>query len=281
MDVRVRQFSLVVIILAGGCSGGLFGVTVTEPFEISQALPSGSSLSIDWGNGSVEVRIDESAETITASGTLRVSAPTEDEANLLLPGLQVRLETSAQDPDILELALEVPNVTSFAQFSADVQVIVPRSVTLAIGADNASVELHDNADTTTISVGNGDVDIFNQQDSLLAIEVVNGNVGVDTTGGDVQITVGNGSAAVAAAPPAGGTVSVIGGVTLVGVQVPVDFDAMLSLNSGNGIIQADLAMFDESDVITNQTTVSATLGAGGGLIEVVVQNGNILFEPLN
>ena len=104
-------------------------------------------------------------------------------------------------------------------------------------------------------------------------------VAVDSSGGDVHVTADSGSVAVNASPPDGGTVLVILTSGPVGVAVPTSFGATLSLKTTLGIVSV-LDGFDVSDFEISDNSLTATLGDGGGIIDVTVGTGDIIFQPL-
>jgi hypothetical protein len=280
----MRRIAAVLASLVLGISGCDALSEATEDFSIAEEWPAAAALVIDWTAGEIEVQIDGSATGIAISGTKRVRATSEEEAALLLPGLDVVFGVSATDDDVFTLEVDPPEVTSLAQFVVDVVVTLPRGTVLNIGQGSGGIMVSDNSEATVIQSINGSIDITGLAEADVDITLQNGNIAVDSTGGNVIIQASNGSVGVNARPPANGGVAVTGiNLGFVGVAVPSDFSGVVDLDVTTGVIQAFLAEFDQFDlnnVNTTPTSVTGTLGSGNGRIDVSIVSGNITVQPL-
>ncbi|MCP4593650.1 MAG: DUF4097 domain-containing protein [bacterium] len=249
-----------------------------EDFELSQPLDDIGSMSIAWDNGTIEVRVDPAATEILITGTKRVVAESSQAANDALDDWTIELAIAESSPAQAFLAFNAPPGAG-RTYDADLEVVLPPALNLAIENDNGSVKVEDNTALTNISVANGSVTVTGQQGDL-TVSVENGSIGIDSLAGNVDAEAENGNLSIDADPEEGGSVKARVDVGSIELRVPAEFAASLELDTDVGIVAADLGAFTLTDLQSSLHRVTATLNGGGGELSARTDVGNVRFDNL-
>ena len=260
--------------------GGAFD----EEFSLSTASDDVGSILVEWRNGEVSVLVDPEATEITVSGTKTVTAESDNLAEAAMEDFEIRLFVEAVTPSRLILQFDAPEFEAGMVFSADVELVLPGGVELAVEHLNGDVSVTGNIQTTGITLANGDVTVTDNtgaceidlangtvivtgQQGNTIVEVNNGNVEVSSNSGNVDVRVGAGSIAVEASPAADGEVIARTDVGSVEIAVDADTAAFVDLR---GTIGSVTIFPEDFTAITELTTtamgITATLNGGGGQI---------------
>jgi len=110
----------------------------------------------------------------------------------------------------------------------------------------------------------------------LAVEVaqVNGHVTVEDLGNSLLVTVDNGSVYGTVTLPPGGEITLWVGIGDLDLRIPTSTSAELSARVGLGAITWD--NLDFTNLIQTSRSLTGTLGAGTGLVDLDTGNGNIV-----
>ena len=253
-------------------------VRAEEDFSFNQPEEGVGTLVVDWRVGSITIRVDDSAEQITVTGTKIVRAASESIADDILADIDISWSTLESDPAQATLALDVPTSLTYS-YSVDVEVVLPASLPVTVSAVAGEVLVRGLADQAVINVEAGDITLEDHAgDAIITADL--GDVDITSTGGDVDVELETGDVTVAAAPAAGGAVIVDVEIGTANVQVPADFGATLKLATDLGSIDADLSAFTVSDLVDESGELTATLNDGGGEIDISTQWGGIEFAEL-
>lgn len=267
-----------------------------EDFSLSAPFQDVGTLSVDWQNGTILVRFDDTADEITAVGIKSVLAGSDAEARAFLNDMEITLEVAESFPAQVFLRFTLPEGLS-ATFSADVEVVVPSGIPLTIANVNGNITVRGNGDTTDVQVVNGSITISDQTGdsiadttngtidiTILAGDVVatstNGNIDIDSMSGNVDAESTNGGIGITARPGDSGTISARTTNGAVGVFVPADTAASLVLRASLGLLDFNLQEFTITDLQQKFGELTATLNGGGGEIIAESTIGIVTFGDL-
>lgn len=254
--------------------------TANKSIDLSLDFAAGSRMQVNWIDGDIVVRIDPAADEVRITGTMSVAANTDDEATLLIAGVDIDLEYSDDDDNLIVASMSVPDVSIAASFSADVEIVVPAGLDLDIQHIAGNVTINGNDENTKIVLLAGDVEVTGQSGGDIEIEVDSGDVHVDSSAGDVVMIIEVGTATVQASPAGGGRVQVVVNIGDADLSIAPDFGAILDLDASNGTVSANLDGFAIIGLNVTGNSLTATLGDGEGSIDVNVTSGDISFQPL-
>jgi DUF4097 and DUF4098 domain-containing protein YvlB len=222
-----------------------------ESFLFNIEVTTQTQFSLAGINGNVRVTGHPTATSITVAGERRVGSSSSTDARAHLPGLRVEVD---ERTDEIRVRTEQPEDTGGRNYVVDYVVTVPNSMAQVIGNVNGNITLTGVPADAIVANVNGNIDVTGVVGNLV-VGLVNGNVTADVTlpdGDDVVLATVNGNltltvqAAVSAHLEAGW---VNGGFSITGLTL--------------------------TDQVVNQTSVSGTLGAGAGSIEMGLTNGQI------
>ncbi len=250
-----------------------------EDFSLSASADGINAMRIEWENGSITVRIDDTATEITAEGEKVVRAGDEDDSTQGLTEFAVTLDVDESDSDKLVLSLRLSPEHVAGNFTADVEVVLPGGVDLDIDTENGAVVVVGNTAETAIDLQNGEVDVSEQVGDT-TIDIKNGSIVVDSLAGSVDVEVNNGDITVTARPI--GDESLIARADLgdIDLLVPPDTSADLTLDTDFGSVDVTLSEFVVTDLNTGPFSVTATINGGGVEITANVDLGAISFGSL-
>lgn len=270
--------------------------TASGDFNGSLSFDGITALTIDWRNGSIELRVSDTATEIGISGTQRVTADSDEAAQAALDDWTIEVANAAGDAATAVLNFGAPS-SSTRVYRADVEVVIPAGVALTVDNENGTIDITGNTGTTTIRVTNGSVNVIDQAgntditttngsvelratDGNIDVQSSNGSITIDSTSGNVEAQTENGSIDIDARPEDNGTISATVQLGSIEIRVPADFAADVDFEGGFGGIFTDLSEFTVTGLEETLNDLTATLNGGGGLIEADTSVGSISFESL-
>ena len=278
----------VLLVALAGCEIVIFppgpGGAFDEEFSFTTAFDDAGSIQVEWRNGHVTALVDPDATEITVSGTKTVAADSDNLAEMAMEDFEIRLFVEAVTPSRLILQFDAPEFVAGTVFSADVEVVLPGGLELAVEHVNGDVTVTGNTQSTEIILANGDATVTNNngtcdidvnngavvvtgQQGDTIVDLNNGNVEVSSDSGNVDIRVSAGNIAVQASPAADGELIARTEVGSVEIAVDADTPAFVELRGTIGSV----TIFPEDFTVvtaltTSPTGITATLNGGGGQI---------------
>ena len=250
-----------------------------EDFSLSAPADGIDALRIDWENGSVTVRIDDTATEITAAGEKTVRAGDEEDSEQGLTELSITLEVDESDPDKLVLRFRLAPDHVSANFVANVEVVLPSGLDLDIDADNGVVVVTGNTGETKIDLRNGEVEVTEQIGDTF-VDVKNGSIEIDSLAGSVDVDVDNGDITVTARPVGGDRLIARVDLGDIDLLVPANTAADLDLDTDLGAVSVSLSEFVVTELNTGLFSITATINGGGVEISADVDFGTVSFGSL-
>jgi pseudouridine-5'-phosphate glycosidase len=248
-------------LIVGGCS-----VSGTLSFldgrsqkiiDLSTDATDVGSVAILWRNGDVTVRVDDEATEITATGSILVTAATQDRSDAAIADLDVTVTVAESFPLQVFLRFDAPREVA-AFFSANVEVVLPPGVTISVDNDSGDVTVTGSTVSATVTVDNG-------------------GIVIDSASGDVDARSTNGAVVVVARPDENATVAAESTNGAVSISVPASTAADLTLFATLGTFGLELEAFTITDFSTSSSSVSATLNGGGAQITGRTRVGELSF----
>ena len=147
-QVKWLGLSVILALFSGGCDLlTAIGMQFTEDFSLSLSSDGITSLTIDWKNGVVTFRVDETATQITAGGTKTVVAVHQSSAQVAIEQLEVTLVADEDNNARAILRCTRPGENALS-YRADVEVVVPAGLILNIASINGAVTVGGNTAAT-------------------------------------------------------------------------------------------------------------------------------------
>jgi len=237
----------------GGSSTEPDGVyTAEEDFYHSFEVVEQSGLRVEAISGTVIVRGVPGADSVIVKGTKRVGAPSQEDADARLAGLDVTVKTGT---DEVSAKTTQPSDTEGRSYEVDYEITMPPDMTAMVSSVNGTITVQDVESDLTVSSTNGGV-VLDGFAGNATINVVNGTVVGDATlplNGEIVVVIVNGG---------------------VGLEIPTETSAEFSARVTNGSISISDLSF--TDLETTPTLITGTLGDGEGIIGITVTNGTIL-----
>jgi hypothetical protein len=251
---RILLLSLVLVIPMLGCGSD----EVTGPgnkffaeadFEYRVLAGGRDSLQVEGINGAVEITGVNGATTISITGTKRVEATSQLEADAGLGLLEVEIDSTTA-----EIGVRTDQPTDGRTYKVDYEITIPDDYVVTVFNDNGGVAV-------------------NALQNDLSVECENGAVVTNVLGGDVRVVVGNGGISGNLALAIGGIVNLQVGNGGIAIGIPQNTSAKFAATVGNGTITTSNLTL--TDVTQTPTSLSGTLGGGNGSITLGVVNGTI------
>ncbi len=234
-------------ILGGPCCSG----SAEAGFSFEADATGRIQFRLEAINGIVLVVGAANTETVVIQGTRRVESNSANDAAENLDLLQVEVSETASE---VVVRTDQPSNTGNRNFIVEYQITVPMRLFAFISNVNGNI---------TIDAMEGGVEVVN----------VNGNVTLTDIVGEARVGLVNGNIDAEVTPPASGTIELTNVNGNVILDVPTDVSAQLEATLTNGTISvANLTVQNE---VTTATSLTGTLGAGEGEIELRSVNGNI------
>jgi hypothetical protein len=163
-----------------------------ETRELSLDASGITSIDIDAGAGSLEVRGDADADAITVSALIRVPARSDEKAKKIIESdLRLSLDRSG-DKAVLNAYFESGAWSWGDSPTVSLEVNIPKQIGLEIDDGSGSVKIWDVTGNIEIDDGSGSL-TMNNVGGDIRIEDGSGSVSVDGVGGDISIDDGSGS----------------------------------------------------------------------------------------
>ena len=230
--------------------------SASEDFSYKIAIKNLTSLELDAINGSVEIEGASNIDSVTIWGERRVESDSQEDADEHLEYLSVEMSESE---DKLSIWTEQPEQSSGRNYIVEYNIQVPKSWQLDIAQVNGSI---------TIS----------SMENFLDVNAVNGSLNLEDISASVDGGVTNGSIDCSISLPESGTCKLAGVNSSIDLSIPQSTSAQFSARITSGAITLS-NLYLQNQTVT-PTSVTGTLGAGEGEIELVTVNGYITVTGL-
>ena len=231
--------------------------TSSNPFEAEETFSftfdatGVTTLDVNGINGGITVTGSATADSVTITGTKRVNADSQEKADAGLDDIDVQIQTPAGQ---IVVTSQHPDSESDRNYQVDYEITIPNDMQVVV--DNA------NGGIAVVAV-EALVDIDNANGGIALVDIV-GSVTVDLANGGVEADV--------TLPPAGVIdIGVANGA--IELSIPQNTSAQFSASVGNGGIS--VVGLDLQNEVSTTTSVTGTLGAGDGQIQLTTGNGAI------
>jgi hypothetical protein len=227
-----------------------------DTFAVNVTNASRQELILSAVNGTVSITGVSGATAISIFAVKRVEAPTQADADARISGIDVNVD-STSTPDALTVETDQPNNTAGRNYLVYYAITVPDDFNLVVNAANGEVTLKDINSPVTVNQANGTVlldDIVGTTQVGMANGTVDGRVTMPT-GGTIDFNLANGEIA---------------------LEIPQSTSAQFSAEVEIGSVTVVGLNLQNAQVERNRVT--GTLGAGEGMIDLDIANGEIFVE---
>jgi len=211
-----------------------------------------TGLRVEAISGTVVVKGVSGSDSVVIKGTMRVEAPSQEDADARLQELDVIVKSVQEE---ISAETSQPSETEGRSYEVDYEITIPADMTVLVSSVNGTVTIQDVSSELTVSSVNGGV-VLDDFEGDASISVVNGTVVGDATllqNGQITLAIVNGG---------------------VGLEIPEETSADFSARVTNGSINTiDLAF---TNLETTPSSITGMLGDGEGTIDIIVTNGTIL-----
>jgi len=220
---------------------------------VSESVPVAGQVRVrlETVNGEVKATGQPGAGSVMVTATLRVGSDSFADAQNGLSQLDVAL---TDDPDEVLVRTLQPQATRGRQYRVNYVITFPADLALEVSQVNGRV---------TIEASEGPV----------VVDLVNGNVRLSNVVGNVSVQVTNGGIDAAVTLPAGGVIGLSTVNGDIALAIPSSTSADLSARVGIGTITSNNLVF--TGRVQTSRSLTGTLGAGAGRIDLETGNGNI------
>jgi len=255
-----------------GCR--MWGTTrYTDPVTETRTIDSAglTALEIKTHNGGIQYTVaDPAAAQTEIKLTRKGGARTREEAEKALAAIEVFVEPA--DGGLYKVGYRWMGIRSPSwQAVVDVTISGPASVSLDAETHNGGITVRGVQGNVKLVTHNGGVNAHSGGGAL-SIDTHNGGIDASHAGSTIQARTHNGGVKIdlrEAAAISGGIVTHNGGITL---TVSDKTSAALSGHTENGSIKIDVPL---ASATMAKTSVTGTLGAGGGPLTLETHNGGI------
>jgi hypothetical protein len=246
---------LVALLLAvTACDDDVTGVNdfdAAEPFFVMVDAAGIVTLEVNGINGGITITGSATADSVTITGVKGVNADTQAEADAALDSIEVQIQTVG---DTIVVTSVHPSSGGGINYTVNYEITVPENIDIEIDNANGGVLIDRMTADLDIQNSNGGIELNNITGSV-TVDLGNGGVDADITlptNGEIDITVSNGGLVLA---------------------IPQSTSAEFAADVSNGSISiTGLTLQNQT---TTSTSVTGTLGAGDGEIQLTVSNGVI------
>ena len=243
------------LVLSVACDEDITGVNdpfdAEESFSVKVDATGVLTLDVNGIIGGITITGSSTVDSVTIAGVKGVNADTQAEAEAALGSIDVQIQTVG---DQIVVTTVHPSSGNGLNFTVNYEITVPDDMDLVI--DNAIGGIL----VTRITA---DVDIDN----------ANGGIELDDITGSVTVDLGNGGIAAEITLPTNGQIDITVGNGAIVLAIPQNTSAEFSANVGNGTIS--ITGLTLQNQVTTNTSVTGTLGAGDGEIQLSTGNGVI------
>jgi hypothetical protein len=228
----------------------------SSPFSFGFAVKSRSTFTLESVNGTVTITGDPDAKSIVVSGTRMVGSSSMQDAEAHLDDLTVVPDSSETEARV---RTEQPTASGGRDYVVDYSITLPDTFVVAAGGANGELNLQSLKRGVTVGYANVSI-------TGTSIE------------GDTRMAIANGEIEAALTLLPGGQVALSAANAQIRLGVPVDTSARVQATNANGSIAVENLTF--TDEVRTDTSLTGTLGAGNGSINISIANGSILLEGL-
>ena len=154
--------------------------------------------------------------------------------------------------------------------------MVPAGANIEVLLANGPVEVTDLSGNVEIRTANGEVKVEQVTGNVVAF-TSNRDVNVTDVSGNVQVETSKADVSLRLSPADDGAVDATTSEGLIRLTIAQTTKATMSLSAPDGIVTANLAGFNVSDLSTGSGFLSGTLNGGGGQLEATAEAGEIEF----
>ncbi len=219
-----------------------------QEFSFETDASAVSRLRVEGINGGIDITGSATANLVTVQGVREVRGP---DARSHLADLQVEVQTVG---DQVVARTTQPPSSGNRQYTVDYEIVIPRRLAVTVVNANGGVAVESVA-------------------SAVSVTNANGGIALDEIVGDVFVQLGNGGVAANVTLPLDGTLEIGVGNGGIDLRIPTSTSAAFSASVGTGTITTSNLTLQNVD--STSTTLSGTLGAGRGSIELTLGNGAI------
>lgn len=241
----------------------------SEDFSVAFAVTTQNVFTVRGINGNIEIIGSAAATEVTIAGTKTVRSESVQDAQNYLSNLEVNVTSTAtavgaqtvQPPNnggrtlIVDYRITVPSSLRVDVLNTNGNVDVASiDANVAVISTNGNVELDDITGNASVTLTNGNIELDNLIGSATALST-NGNVVGDVVlplNGSLSLRTTNGNAQLA---------------------VPQSTSADVAASLANGQISVTNLTF--TNLVQTPTSLTGTLGAGEGTIDVTTVNGDV------
>ncbi len=297
MRKTAQLFSFAALLALSGCSiGG--GVRAERELELRRDLGTFETLEVRTQNGRVEVQGDSETGEVVASVVKHARGKDQESADAHVEQVSVEWASKSKHPDVLQLAVQIPEAIKRYSPGAHVTLRVPARVALVLRSSNGSiktygilgdvdlrtsngkVEARGIEGTVVVRTSNGAVELGNVTGNLVDVQTSNGKVEAYSIGAaSSRVRTANGSIEfVAEQLPEGSGLDMKTSNGSVSVQLPTIEHGEIALRTSNGRVKVDLGGVRAEVQTKKKSRYEARIGSGGPPIRVETSNGGITFE---
>jgi DUF4097 and DUF4098 domain-containing protein YvlB len=232
-------------------------ITSSNPFDAEESF----SLKVDAAgvtvidvngiNGGIVITGSATADSITVAGVKRVDAETQEAADTWLDSLEVQVTEASGSVAVTTVQ---PTATQGRNFVVDYEIVIPENVRVVIENANGGI---------AVTALEAPVDIDNANGAILLDDIV----------GNVTVDLGNGAVSADVTLPASGQIDITVGNGDIELSIPDTTSAEFSAAVGNGTIT--MVGLTLQNQVSTSTSLTGTLGAGDGTIQLSTGNGTI------
>lgn len=241
----------------------------SEDFSITIAVTTQNQLIVNGINGNVEVTGDPTATSVTVAGTKTVRSESVQDAQDNLSRLTVNTSNTAT---VVFAETTQPAQTGGRTFAVDYRITVPASLRVEVSNLNGNVDVLQLINNVEVVNLNGNVDL-DEVTGAASVTLTNGNIGIEGHLGSAVATTVNGNVQVAGVLPLNGTFDLATTNGNAVAEVPQNTSALVTASLSNGQISVNNLTL--SDLVQTQSSLSGTLGAGEGTIDLTTVNGDV------
>lgn len=225
--------------------------TEQKTFDAEIPVENQTRLNLEAISGEVVVTGHSDADTVVVTALLLVGSNSQEDAEIHLEELDIRVTDSA---DEILIQTVQPQDFDGRKYNVEYDIIVPSSLEVMATQDNGHIEI---------------IDIQNSVD----VSNTNGGVLLSDIAGGVMAVVGNGSIEATVFLPVDKTIDLSTNNGNLELNIPSSTSAEFSATVVNGEINA--TYLDFTDAVNTNHWLNGVIGDGEGTIELSTTNGNI------
>jgi hypothetical protein len=272
--VSAIGFCFCLLLIFSGCMiqiGGLPRAKYEKTTMLQAPLESGSILVADTSYGSITVRGTDTNDC-SVFATIRVQAPTEQEAVEIAEEVKIELERTGKT---LTVRADKPLLKSKRSISISYQITVPTQTNIECTSSYASIETADisgyvKAYTSYGSIEctniNGRIHVGTSYGGVNCRQIISDELNVGSSYGNIDIRYSD-------LAPAEIQADVTNSYGSIGFTAPPGFTGQVELSTSYGSIKTDLPISVHGKI--SSTRINGTIGKGNGKLILKTSYGSI------